>query len=207
MSKRPRQLSLDLRTHGGKRRGAGRKPKGEKPLVSHRARPRFHRATPVHVTMKLRPEVPNLRSSRRFKVVRRCFEASRALHGVRLVEFAVLSNHLHLIVEADDSVALSRGIQGLAVRLARGLNRLLARVGKVFADHFHSHLLSTPTEVARSIRYVLTNAVHHYGEPGLDVFSSAAVDSRPWLAAATCWLLLQGRQYSRAPRRDVGTTE
>jgi putative transposase len=41
---------------------------------------------------------------------------------MRLVEFTVLSNHLHLIVEADNSTELSRGMQGLCVRLARALN-------------------------------------------------------------------------------------
>ena len=41
------------------------------------------------------------------------------LHGLRLLEFWVLSNHLHL--EADGKRSLSRGVQGLAVRLARAL--------------------------------------------------------------------------------------
>lgn len=147
---------------------------------------------PVHVTMKLRRDVPSLRSSRRFEVVRHCFKASRGLHGLRLVEFSVLSDHLHLVVEADDHVSLSRGVQGLAVRLARGLNRLLRRTGKLFADHFHSHLLKSPTEVARAISYVRTNAQHHYGERGADVFSSRAPDANELLVAATCWLLRVG---------------
>jgi len=147
---------------------------------------------PVHVTMKLRRDLPSLRSSRRFEVVRRCFKASRGLHGLRLVEFSVLGDHLHLVVEADDKLSLSRGIQGLAVRLARGLNRLLRRTGKLFADHFHSHLLRSPTEVARAISYVRTNAHHHYGERGADVFSSVAPDARELVVPATCWLLRVG---------------
>src|SRR5438876_1449634 len=39
----------------------------------------------------------------------------------RLIEFSVLGNHLHrlhLLVEADSSLALSRGMQGLNVRFA-----------------------------------------------------------------------------------------
>ena len=80
------------------------------------------------------------------------------------VEYNVLNNHLHLVVEADDSGALSRGMQGLAICLAKALNAALGRSGSLFADHFHSRLLPTPTELTRAIRYVLDNALHHYGE-------------------------------------------
>lgn len=200
MSQTYRQLKFELRTHGGKRRGAGRKPNGQKPLVSHLARPRFEKPMPLHVTMKLRREVPSLRSSRRFEVIRGCFKASRGLHGLRLVEFSVLGDHLHLVVEADHNVSLSRGIQGLAVRLARGLNRLLRRTGKLFADHFHSHLLRSPTEVARAISYVRKNAARHYGERDVDPFSSMAPGSNEVLVAGTCWLLRIGWRRATAAR-------
>jgi len=114
-----RQLAFDLRTHGGHRKGAGRKPKGKEALVSHLARPQFTKPTPAHVTLRVNDSVPSLRSSRRFAVVRKCFAASRGKSGLRLVEFTVLSNHLHLIVEADSSKSLSRGMQGLCIRLAK----------------------------------------------------------------------------------------
>jgi putative transposase len=195
--RRTKQLSLDLRTHGGKRRGAGRKPKGDKPLVSHAAKACFEKAMPVHVTLKVGGDVPNLRSSRRFEAIGRCFAASRGRNGLRLVEFSVLSNHLHLVVEADGKRSLSRGVQGLAVRLARALNRLLARTGKLFADHYHSRLLRTPAEVANAIGYVRGNAEHHYGERGADPFSSAHADARPLVAEAAGWLLRVGWRSAR----------
>jgi REP element-mobilizing transposase RayT len=193
-----RQLNLVLRTHGGKRRGAGRKPKGLKTLVSHAARPRFDPPTPVHVTLRVRDDVPSLRSARRFAVVRACFAAARGLHRVRLVEFSVLGNHLHLVVEADSKRALSSGLLGLCTRLARRLNGFLRRSGKLFADHYHARLLRTPTEVWRAIRYVLGNAERHYRERGADQFSSAAPDAKDVLVAPLGWLLREGW------RRTVG---
>jgi REP element-mobilizing transposase RayT len=192
-----KQLAFKLRTHGGKRRGAGRKPKGAKALVSHAPRPSFNRPTPAHVTLKVRGDVPNLRSSRRFAIIRHCFAKSRGLHGLRLVHFSVLDNHLHLVVEADCTRSLSRGMNGLCTRLARQLNALLKRRGKLFADHYHSRLLRSPTEVTRAIRYILGNAARHYEERGVDPFSSAASGARPALAEAVGWLLLVG--WRRAP--------
>src|SRR4051812_29847794 len=122
---KPRQLGFKFRKHGGPRKGAGRPPKGDKARVSHLSRPKFDRITPAHVTLRLADDVPSLRSSRRFAAVRECLARSRGRLGLRVTEFSVLSNHLHLVVEADDSDALSHGMQGLCIRIARALNRLL----------------------------------------------------------------------------------
>ena len=183
-------VQLEFPSHGGRRKGAGR-PKGDR--VSHRARPGFSRPAPAHVTLRVRDDVPSLRSSRRFAVIRRSFKALFARRAFRLVKFSVLGNHLHLIVEADDSVALSRGMQSLGTRLAKALNKALGREGTLFDDHYHSHLLRTPTEVARALAYVQTNARKHYGrEIEADYFSSDHAEWRDLLAAPVTWLLNVG---------------
>jgi REP element-mobilizing transposase RayT len=43
----------------------------------------------------------------------------------RVIEYSVQSNHVHAIVEANDERSLSRGMNGLATRVARGFNRVL----------------------------------------------------------------------------------
>jgi REP-associated tyrosine transposase len=195
------QLALPLRTHGGRRKRSGRKPNGEKALVSHTARPRFDRITPAHVTMRIGNDVPSLRSSRRFAVIRECFVAARGNFGLRLVEFSVLSNHLHMVVEADSSRSLSRGMQGLNIRLAKALNSALNRSGRIFADHYHSRLLRTPTEVAAAICYVLENVEHHCGEVGDDPCCSTAARAAAAVAEPLGWLLQVGWQRGRWPGR------
>ena len=102
--------------------------------------------------------------------------------GMRLVHHSVQGNHIHLIVEADDARSLGRGMQGLCIRIAKGLNRMLGRVGSVFADRFHAHVLKTPSEVRRALAYVLNNWRKHAAERGrhyaknlVDLLSSA-----PW---------------------------
>jgi hypothetical protein len=73
------------------------------------------------------------------------------------------------------------------------------RQGRVFADHFHSRLLRSPTELVNAIRYVLGNAERHYGETAVDAFSSEA--NEEVLAAPAGWLLQKG--WSQAPKRLV----
>ena len=75
----------------------------------------------------------------------------------RVVHFTVQDNHLHLIVEAQGRAALSRGLQGLAIRCARAINRALGRRGRVWAERYHARALRTPREVRRGLVYVLQN--------------------------------------------------
>jgi REP-associated tyrosine transposase len=111
--------------------------------------------------MRLQPGVGYLRSYQRAKVVEDALRAARERFGVRIIHYSIQGNHLHLIVEAEAQAALSRGMQGLATRLARRLNKLSGRHGGVFADRYHAHPLKTPREAKHAVRYVLTNYQHH----------------------------------------------
>ena len=73
-----------------------------------------------------------------------------------------------MIVEAEDRVALSKGMKGLGVRIARFMNRVMKRSGRVISDRYHEHVLRTPTEVKHARHYLLKNVEKHYGMPGPD---------------------------------------
>ena len=161
---------------------------------------------PAHVTSKL-IDIRSLRRGPCFRVVKSALAAGGDRAGFRVVEYSVQANHVHLICEAADRMALARGLQGLFTRIARGLNRLLARTGKVFADRYHAHILRTPGEVRNALAYVLHNARRHAARFGrrlprgwVDPCSSAPaffglVDG-PAVAAPRTWLLREG--YRRA---------
>ena len=162
---------------GGRRRGAGRKraPVGRR-RVAHRARLAIGALTPLHVTVRLVAGLPSLRSLAMARVLRPVFEAGRERPGFRVVHFALMRNHIHMLVEADDNDSLSRGMRGLLTRIARNLNRALFRRGRVFADRFHSRPLGSTLDVWRTLHYVLANARRHgiaFAGP-LDPYSTAA---------------------------------
>jgi len=81
--------------------------------------------------------------------------------GFRVVHYSVQTNHVHFLVEAGNRDLLSRWLGGLATRMARRLNRLWNRRGRVFADRYHDRILRTPREVRNALRYVLNNARKH----------------------------------------------
>lgn len=90
------------------------------------------------------------------------------------MHFSVQADHVHLPVEADGIAALARGVQGLSIRLAKAINRVLGRRGRIWADRFHARALRTPREVRNGLVYVLMNGRKHgVSKYGLDPCSSA----------------------------------
>jgi putative transposase len=201
--RRPRQLELPAPcTWGGRRLGAGRKPVRDRPGPSHSCRPKHDARHPVHVTLRAGRGVPSLRSDVIFPELRRTFAAS-SRRAFRLLHFSVQSNHLHIIVEADSAQALTRGLQGLAVRGARAINRCSGRRGPVWNGRYHAHPLATPREVRHGLVYVLLNFRKHMrAPPAIDPCSSG-----PWFDG---WLqsILPPAEPSpvRSPQTWLATT-
>lgn len=129
--------------------------------MAHERRARFPARFPQHVTLRIRESAGSARRARVMRVVRQAIRAGGHQVDFRVVEFSVQSNHMHLLVEASGAESLTRGMIGLEVRLARRINRVLARRGSFFADRYHSRSLRTPAEVRSAIRYVLFNHRHH----------------------------------------------
>jgi REP element-mobilizing transposase RayT len=173
--------------------GPGRTPLRKGTWMKHRPRPWHDGREPVHVTLKVRRHLPSLRG---YKLVKAITDGLRVAatseqakkrerrRSFRVVHYSIQPNHLHLIVEASSKTALARGMQGLASGLARRVNRKLRRRGSLFADRYHAHALSTPSEVRNALVYVLKNYEKHPEPiPDLGTAPVRGVDpcsSAPW---------------------------
>ncbi len=109
--------------------------------------------------------------------IRRASRSPAVGEAFRVVEFSIQNDHAHFVVEAHDKDTLSRGLRGLAIRLARTVNRVLRVRGAVWGDRYHARELKTPRAVRNALVYVLMNAKKHGARvpSGIDAFSSA-----PW---------------------------
>ena len=114
----------------------------------------------MHVTLRSVATISCLRAHRVFPEVR-CALTNASRRGFRVIQFSVQENHLHLIVEGDDTTTLALGIRGLTIRLARAVNRTLGRHGRVWADRYHARALTTPRAVRHALVYVLRNRQKH----------------------------------------------
>src|SRR5262245_47460536 len=111
---------------GGRRAGAGRKP-STRPPVPHGSRGGITHRYPAHVTVKLRPDVPSLRSVQVVREIERSFHSACDRGDFRLVHYTLMHNHAHMLVETTDAVALACGMKAIGSRLARAVNRIFGR--------------------------------------------------------------------------------
>lgn len=169
------QTAFEFKAWGGRRAGAGRKATRARPALPHRPREEFRPYQPLHVTVRMAPWVWNLRSQRSFAVIHGALREVRGRADVRVVEYAILGNHLHAIVEARGRRALSVVMRALSIRLARRLNAMMRRRGRVLEGRYHVHVLRTPAEVANALRYVRDNFASHAARRG-EVLPEAWVD-------------------------------
>jgi REP element-mobilizing transposase RayT len=151
---------------GGKRRGAGRKPKGARAGARHGARPEFKPYHGLHVVMRVAPAVGSLRRRKMYRAVREATITAAQREQFRIVHISLQRTHVHMLVEADHREALARGMQSFQISAARNINTALGdgvrrRRGKVFADRYHVEVITTPTRAHHAIGYILGNWRKH----------------------------------------------
>jgi REP element-mobilizing transposase RayT len=189
------QLRLPIRTkpkkkfrHGGKRPGAGRKPKNGRAGAAHKTRPILKARFPVLVTLRVHKDVRTLRKRLMYRALREATIAlaKRELHdregdAFRIVHISIQRDHIHMLVEADHKDALSNGMQRFQISAAKHINAAVSikrterRRGSVFPDRFHQQILETPRQTRHALSYVLNNWRKHR-EDRLDVARTWNVD-------------------------------
>ena len=165
-AKQPVQGEL-FRQHGGKRRGAGRPPKGPRSSERHKRRPAVRASQPVHVVLRCEPAVGSLRMRDLYHAIRWATVAMAKRDDCRIIHASIQGSHVHLIVEAKDRLRLARGIQAFQISAAQRINRAISkrtgvrRTGRVFVDRYHATILTSPRQVRHALAYVLNNWRRH----------------------------------------------
>lgn len=118
---------------------------------------------------------PSVRRDRTVRIVRAAIADSQR-DDFRIVEFNVLSNHLHLIVEATNQHTLARGMHGLAIRIAKRMNAMWSSAPwfdgwretvRSDADWLRA-LRREPACTATARCWLLTTGWRRHGLPGVD---------------------------------------
>jgi len=85
--------------------------------------------------------------------------AIRYLDGkdYRLIAWAVMPNHVHLICKLLPGKSLSRTMQSLKSFTAKEVNKLLGRTGALWQREYYDRLIRDEAELNRAISYVREN--------------------------------------------------
>jgi putative transposase len=163
----PEQLVL-FKKRGGKRRGAGRPPKGARSGSPHQERPFLHARYPVHVSLRVVSAVGNLRRRCVYQAVREATLTAARREDFRIVHLSIQRTHIHLLVEARNKQALAVGMQGFQISAAKHLNAAISkgrpgprRRGTVFSDRYHAEIITSPRQARHALSYVVNNWRKH----------------------------------------------
>jgi REP element-mobilizing transposase RayT len=134
--------------------------------------------------MRVVAAVGNMRRRELYKAMRDATITAALRERFRIVHVSIQRTHVHMLVEAQNKLALARGMQGFQISAARNINTALGdrcrrRRGPVFADRYHLEVITSPTRTRHVLSYVLNNWRKHredqYGLPStwlVDPFSS-----------------------------------
>jgi len=163
----------ETKKRGGKRRGAGRPPKGARAGERHQRRPSHKAGNPVHVVLRVVKAVGSLRRRRTYLAIRAATRVVARREGFRIVHLSVQRTHVHLLVEAKSKAALASGMQGFQISAAKHLNAAISvgrpgprRRGPVFPDRYHAVVIDSPRQARHALSYVINNGRKHREDRG-----------------------------------------
>jgi REP element-mobilizing transposase RayT len=151
---------------------------------------------PVHVVLRVVEDVVGLRNRTMYKALRAASLSALRQHderqgngeAARIIHVSIQQSHIHLLVEAPDQKALSKGMQGFKISATKHINRVLSaergerRRGTAFTERYFAEVIKTPRQARNTLAYVLNNWRKH-GEDKrgaardwrIDPFSTASV--------------------------------
>jgi REP element-mobilizing transposase RayT len=199
---RKRHVQQELFRRGGKRKGAGRKPRGTRAGPPHTKRPTIKPYHALHVVMRVVAAAGSMRRRAMYKAMRDASITAALRARFRIVHLSIQRTHIHMLAEAENELALARGMQGFQISAARNINTALGvdkyrrRRGPVFSDRYHVEVIASPRRARHALSYILNNwRKHREDQQGLpstwlvDPFSSGISfpDWKELEGQATMW--------------------
>jgi REP element-mobilizing transposase RayT len=88
------------------------------------------------------------------------FEAKKR-YKLQVLDFAVTSNHIHLLVVDSDKDVIPHSLQLIAGRTAQEFNKRKKRKGAFWDDRYHATAIETGEHLLRCIAYIDLNMVRN----------------------------------------------
>lgn len=111
---------------------------------------------PMHLTMKLKADLPSLRRAGPRAAFRVLLAEARS-RGVRTVSFQLMGNHIHWLVMPESAASLRDATRYVFGQLARRLNKMWGRRGKVFVERYFSTIGTSARQIWNTLNYIARN--------------------------------------------------
>lgn len=86
-------------------------------------------------------------------------QVAKRRYGAHLFAYALMTNHVHLMVQTDQTYPVSKLMQSLNTAYTMYINKAYKRVGHVFQGRYHSVLVEKDAYALELTRYIHLNPV------------------------------------------------
>ncbi len=138
----------------------------------------------------------------------RLLSGFKAELGFKCYGYALMTNHVHLLLQPGDKTTVSVIMQRLSATYTRYFNKKHNRVGHIYQGRFHSSLVDKEAYLLEVVRYVHLNPVRagmaHHPRDYLWTSYHAYMDSeRNILELIDCRLILEMLCHEIVPARQA----
>jgi putative transposase len=214
----------DLRGRSRERSPQGKAKRGRPPKAnagaSHAKRPELPKNAALHITLRVVEEIARarLRTRDAYMAIREAAITVLRHDAFHIVHLSIQGTHVHLLVEAANREALSRGMQAFEISAAKHINAAMShagswwerqtgrvvgrrRKGRVFGDRYHEELITKPKQARNALSYVLNNWRKHR-EDRRDGARSWKIDPYATGWAFDGWKELEGSPFLWKTREE-----
>jgi REP element-mobilizing transposase RayT len=92
-------------------------------MSSHIGNGKSLRSAPVQTTLKMKPDILNLRRRHLYRKIEDCLRKAAPREDAPICDFFVQGDHVHMLVDAANSRALTSAVRGVSIRIARAINK------------------------------------------------------------------------------------
>ncbi len=191
---RKREAPSAASRRGKRKLGRPKKPGAKQ---RHEKRPVFASERVLHVTLRVERSIGRLRTRACYRAIREAAVTVLPHEDCRIVQLSIQVTHVHLLVEADHSEALARGMQAFQISAAKHINAAVSRAGSWW-ERRRARALAVGGASARGSR--LDVPTRSASDSRLDVPTRSAGGSRlevPTAPAGSARLPLPTRRKGR----------
>jgi putative transposase len=114
---------------------------------------------PAHVVQRGNNRGACFFSDEDLQFYRECFGQGLRRHGVKLHAYALMTNHVHLLMTPEEDVSISRLMQHVGRLYVLYVNKTYRRSGTLFEGHHKASLVAAEDYLLTCYRYIEMNPV------------------------------------------------
>lgn len=134
---------------------------------------------PLHVIQRGNDRQAMFAEERDYRFFLYCLETARREHGVAVHAYALMTNHVHLLVTPQAATSVPRAMQAIGRRYVPWYNETHSRTGTLWEGRYRASLIDTDVYLLTCMRYIELNPVRAglVTRPGDYAYSSFAANA------------------------------